>query len=242
MVAVAFSAIVWIGDRERDDSPLAASSDETVTTVEEASSDAPELAGPPHSETPAHSETNPLARRDPDDPMALGDVDAPVVIVEWIDMRCPFCARFSQETLPPLVERYIDSGLVRLEVREVVFFGDQSLEAAVAARAAGEQGLFHEFVDAVYAAAPDRGHADLPRPRLVEFAEEAGVPDLGQFETDLDRDDLRRAVEQSTTTASRLGVGSVPFFVVGNLAFAGAQSLDVFEQVIAAELGGAAVE
>ncbi|HLQ79477.1 MAG TPA: thioredoxin domain-containing protein [Brachybacterium sp.] len=38
-----------------------------------------------------------MVRRDPDDPRAIGDVDAPVVLVRWTDLRCPSCASFHRD-------------------------------------------------------------------------------------------------------------------------------------------------
>ena len=73
--------------------------------------------------------------------MAIGAIDAPVVLSEWVDFRCPFCAVFSRDVLPQLVQEYVDEGKVRIEVHDVAFFGDESLRAAVAARAAGEKSL-----------------------------------------------------------------------------------------------------
>ncbi len=177
--------------------------------------------------------------RDPDDPMAIGDVDAPVVLVEWTDMRCPYCALFTRDTFPTLVEEYVDTGKVRIEVRDVAYFGDQSVEAAVAARAAANQGMFFEYLDAVYQAAPESGHADLPRETLISFAEEVGIPDMTQFESDLDSEELLTEVQTSTSTAQALGVTSVPFFAVGSSAMAGAQPVDVFRQFLDEALANA---
>src|SRR5699024_2745913 len=73
--------------------------------------DAAEAPEPPAGpETGAEPQPEPVRveRRDPDDPMAIGDVDAPVVLVEWVDMRCPYCAMFGRETLPTLVEEYVE--------------------------------------------------------------------------------------------------------------------------------------
>jgi len=219
VAVVAFGVVVLVGSRDRG----------RVTE-----------AGPAGEGGPSEAASEPaVVRRDAGDVAALGAVDAPVVIVEWLDLRCPFCARFSRETLPGIVERYVDAGLVRYEVRDVAYFGDRSVDGAVAARAAGEQGRFHEYLAAAYAAAPDRGHPDLPREQLVAFAREAGVADLYRFEADLDRDDLRRAVQERTSAAGRLGVTSVPFFVIGDVAFAGAQPTEVFEQVIEEQLAEA---
>ncbi|RXZ48739.1 disulfide bond formation protein [Agromyces fucosus] len=180
-----------------------------------------------------------LAKRDPNDPLAIGDVDAPIVLVEWADFRCPFCAVVTNQTLPTIFDEYVEQGLVRYEFRDVAFFGDESVDAAVAARAAGEQGRFPEYLEAVFAAAPEKGHPDMPREKLIGFAAEAGVPDLAKFEQDLDRADLRDAVLASTAEAQKLGVTSVPFFVAGDQAIAGAQPIENFRALLDEQLAAA---
>ncbi|MGZ0711098.1 DsbA family protein (plasmid) [Coraliomargarita sp. W4R53] len=175
-----------------------------------------------------------IVLRDPADPMALGDVDAPIVMVQWTDMRCPYCAVFSRDTLPVLVEEYVDNGDVRIEVRDVAFFGDGA--PAAAARAAGNQGMFAEYISAVYEAAPESGHPDLPREQLISVAKEIGVPDMDRFAADIDDPELLALVSDSTSTAQQLGVNSVPFFVVGDQALAGAQPVDVFREFLDAAL------
>ncbi|MFB9311011.1 protein-disulfide isomerase [Agromyces hippuratus] len=180
-----------------------------------------------------------IATRDPDDPLAIGDVDAPVVLVEWADFRCPYCAVVTNETLPVIFDEYVEQGLVRYEFRDVAFFGEESIDAAVAARAAGEQGRFPEYLEAVFAAAPEKGHPDMPREKLIGFATEAGVPDLAKFEQDLDRADLRDAVLASTAEAQKLGVTSVPFFVAGDQAIAGAQPIENFRALLDEQLAAA---
>lgn len=170
-----------------------------------------------------------FVRRDPADPMAIGSVDAPVVMTMWTDLRCPFCAVFSRDTLPALVEQYVEAGQVRIEFSDVAFFGEQSEDAAVAAIAAGNQGLYMEFATAIYDEAPERGHPDLPRERLLEYAEKAGVPDMERFVADLDDPGVRAQAQQDTISAQQLGVNSVPFFVAGNTALSGAQPVQAFQ-------------
>lgn len=187
-------------------------------------------AGP--SEPEAQETSLGLELRDPQDPMAIGDVDAPVVMVHWTDMRCPYCALFSRDTLPTIIEEYVDTGDVRIEYRDVAFFGEESELASVAARAAANQDKYSEYMFAVYAAAPESGHADLPREALIGFAEQVGVPDIGRFTADLDDPKLAAAVQQSTIAAQQIGVNSVPFFVVGNQAVSGAQPIDTFRSFL----------
>lgn len=177
-----------------------------------------------------------VARADADDPRAIGDIDAPVTIVEWTDLRCPYCASFANQTLPTLLTRYVETGQVRIEFHDVAYFGDESVDAAVAARAAGEQGRYVAYLETLYAAAPETGHPDMPREKLVGFAEQAGVPDISAFTAALDRDDLRQAVEDDTTAANSLGITGVPFFVIGDDTLSGAQSSDTFTKTIETQL------
>ncbi|WP_043442006.1 DsbA family protein [Arthrobacter sp. L77] len=177
-----------------------------------------------------------MSRRIADDPTALGAVDAPVVLVEYADYRCPFCAVFSRETLPPLVEKYVESGDLRVEWRDLPVLGGQSSMAAVAGRAAGNQDKFWEFNEAAFAVAPERGHADLPRERLVELAEESGVPDMAQFEADLDSKELQQSVAEDAQEAAALGATGTPTFLVNDTALIGAQPLETFEEAIEAAL------
>lgn len=180
----------------------------------------------------ATPEAQSIERRDPADTMAIGDIDAPVVMSEWIDFRCPFCAVYSRDTLPVLIEEYVNTGKVRIELHDVAFFGEQSTRAAVAARAAGEQGKYVEFVQAIYEAAPESGHPELPADELLGFAKQVGVPDLAKFETDMTRADLQDAVAQSTAQAQQLGVTGVPFFAVNGQALSGAQPVDTFRTLL----------
>jgi protein-disulfide isomerase len=181
-----------------------------------------------------------LAERRDGDPLALGPVDAPVVMIEWSDYRCPFCAVFANDSLHEIREEYVDTGQVRFEFRDLAIFGDQSIDAAVAARAAGEQGRYFEFAEALFAAAPEKGHPDLPEEALVGFAEAASVPDLERFDRDMGDPRLRALVEADTARAQQLGATGTPFFLVGGTPLSGAQPIDVFRRVIEAELSEAA--
>jgi protein-disulfide isomerase len=177
-----------------------------------------------------------MSRRQVDDPTALGSVDAPVVLVEYADYRCPFCGTFSRDSMPELVEEYVDSGKLRIEWRDLPIFGDESIGAAVAARAAGNQGKFWEYHDAIFAAAPERGHPPLPRERLLEFAEKVGVPDLAKFTSDLDDKTLHDQVKFDVAEAAALGAASTPVFLINETPIAGAQPTDIFRAAIDAAI------
>lgn len=173
-----------------------------------------------------------LERRTPGDPMALGAVDAPVVMIEYSDYRCPFCGVYARKTQPDIVTKYVDTGQLRIEWRDLPVFGESSVNAAVAARAAGKQGLFWQFNEAVYAAAPEKGKAELSDPELLAFAKKVGVPDMAKFAADFKGPELRALVNADLAEGTALGLNSTPTFVINNQSIPGAQPLDVFVQVI----------
>lgn len=177
-----------------------------------------------------------LARRDADDITAIGDVDAPLVLIEYSDYRCPFCGVFARDTMPVLMEEYIETGKVRFEWRDLPVFGEESMDGAMAARAAGEQGLYWEYHDAMYADAPERGHLAIDREKIMAWAREVGVPDLAKFEADLENADLRAAVEADAAEGQSIGANGTPTFLVGKTPMVGAQPVDAFRDLIDEQL------
>lgn len=178
-------------------------------------------------------------RNDPDDYMAIGDINAPVVLSEWTDLRCPYCAVFANQTMPKIIQDYVDKGLVRVEFNDVAFFGDESLNGAVAARAAGKQGLYMPYIEELYSRAPESGHASLPEDVLLDIAQTVGVSDMDQFKADLASPELSAQVLESQRNAQAWGISSVPFFVVGpdNQMLSGAQPYEAFQQVLDSQVG-----
>ena len=172
-----------------------------------------------------------LPRREASDPLALGAVDAPVVLTEWADYRCPFCSVWAEETLPQL-QPLIDDGTLRVEFRDLAIFGDESIKAATAARAAGEQGAYFAFQHALFVALPNQGHPDIPDDLVHDIVTDLGL-DLDQFTTDWADPAHAAAVQADSLEAQQLGLTSTPAFVIGTEFLAGAQPLEVFQQVIA---------
>lgn len=172
-----------------------------------------------------------LARRTAGDPRALGEVDAPVVMVMWSDFQCPFCGRFARETQPRLVERFVDTGVLRIEWRDFPYIGPESLPAAVAGRAAAAQGRFWEFGEAVYGQERRPRSDDFDTAHLRAYADQAGL-DLAEYDTAVAGQAGRDEVRAELAEASRLGVTGTPAFLINGNPVIGAQPLESFVAVI----------
>jgi len=73
----------------------------------------------------------------------MGSEKAPVTLVEFVDLQCPFCTEFQKDVLPELKRRYIDTGKLRLSVIDFPLPSHAYAETAAAfARCAGAQGKY----------------------------------------------------------------------------------------------------
>ncbi|WP_295643969.1 DsbA family protein [uncultured Corynebacterium sp.] len=176
-------------------------------------------------------------RRNAEDPFAIGAVDAPVVISEFADMECPYCATFHNETRDKIVQNYVDKGLVRLEWNDFAINGEHAVEGAKAGRAAAKQGKFQEFMNELYKASKGKqGHPGFKKQDFEKFAEAAGVPDMEKFKKDATGKEFDKPVAEARQYGASIGINGTPAFVVGTKFVSGAQPWDVFKKVIDEEL------
>lgn len=169
----------------------------------------------------------------------LGKPDAPVAIIEFTDLQCPYCAGFAMYTFPRLKEAYIDRGKVLYVSRDLPLPRHAyAVPAAVAARCAGEQGRYWEFRHALFAA-----QERLPKEPYAEFARELGL-DLERFAACRADGRQLRAVREDAALAASRGLSTTPSFAIGRLVgdgfmgetISGAKTFDFFAAKIDALL------
>jgi protein-disulfide isomerase len=85
----------------------------------------------------------------PDGPAAYGDEGAPVVMDEWVDFACPACKTFN-DSLAPTINQLVEDGELRVLYHPLSFLGPGSVRAANAFGCAADQGLTHEYYDALF--------------------------------------------------------------------------------------------
>jgi protein-disulfide isomerase len=86
-----------------------------------------------------------------DDGRMRGSANAPVTLIEYSDFTCGYCMKFFRDTWPRLRAKYVDTGKVRFLYRDYPRSDrGAGLEAAIAARCAGEQGQYWAMHDRLF--------------------------------------------------------------------------------------------
>lgn len=178
------------------------------------------------------AETSPnfIERRDADDPLAVGRVDAPVVLVAFGDYQCGHCASWSTNTMTKL-QKHVDDGTLRIEWRDLNIFGEDSARAARAGWAAGRQDRFLDYHHALFPDGHPRSPEQLTDEALVDLADELGL-DAERFAEDMDSADAEDAIAQNQQLGYSLGASSTPAFMLDRQPMLGDQPVEVFERGI----------
>jgi protein-disulfide isomerase len=146
--------------------------------------------------------------------MALGDPAAKVTLVEFGDLQCPVCRGFSEDVIPEVVDAKVRGGEARIAFRSYTIIDSDSVPAAAAAIAAGEQGRGWSFVDLFYRNQGAEGTGYVTDEFLTEVARGAGVPDLAAWNAARRSDRVLAQVRRETAEAQRLGFDGTPSFAV----------------------------
>jgi protein-disulfide isomerase len=128
---------------------------------------------------------------------------------------------------PKLYEKYVEDGTLRIEWRDFPYRGQESVNAAVAARAAQAQGRFWEYHDLLY----ENQSSGFGDENLTAYAKEAGL-DVQSFASDYERPRYAGLVQKDFQEGQRTGVNGTPTFFINDQVLVGLQPLGVFENAI----------
>jgi protein-disulfide isomerase len=145
----------------------------------------------------------------PQSGVTLGSPHAPVTMVEFADLQCPFCAEYSRNVLPTIIDRYVRTGKVQLQLRLLRFLGPDSDRLARVAAAAAGQNRMWQFVELAYERQGRENSGYATDDFINGLAADAGLKrtDAGAA--------AERQVRQSEQAAQSLGIDSTPSFLIG---------------------------
>jgi protein-disulfide isomerase len=168
------------------------------------------IAGGPKDENrPTVHKGVPLLSGIPQQGIALGNPNAPVTMVEFADLQCPYCREYSEKALPDIVRRYVRTGKVRLELRLLRFIGADSDVLARTAAGASEQNRMWQVAALAYARQGRENSGYATQDFVDGLIRDAG---LRKVDAGVKAEDI---VADAERQARRAKIESTPGFLIG---------------------------
>jgi protein-disulfide isomerase len=177
----------------------------------------------------------------------MGDPNAPVTMVEYSDYLCPFCGRHVMETLPTLIDEYIQTGKLKLVFRDfpIEALHPNAPQGHQAAWCVGGEDpvAYWAMHDQLFSRQSEWNQVADPTEFLASAAAAAGA-DSAAYTACMDSGETIANVNDGIAEGQSLGFSGTPSFVFftdtlpKTYTVVGAYPLDYFRQYIDALLAG----
>lgn len=147
------------------------------------------------------------------DGRTLGAATAGVSLEAWEDFQCPACGNYSEGIEPTIIQRYVVTGKIRYTFHDFAFLGQESLDAASAARCAGQQDKFWDYHGWLYANQNGENKGWFSTELLTAIADRIGL-DRSAWEACYTGGSERQAVTAETQAGAAANVSSTPTLVL----------------------------
>ena len=183
---------------------------------------------------PASSQEDTFLLRQDD--RVRGNQQAPVTLLEYSDFTCGYCEKFFEETWPLLFSEYIQTGKLRLIYRDFPrSTSGPSIDTAMAARCAGEQGQYWSMHDQLFSS-----NRKFSSEQIQQQAEDLRL-NVRQFSECVQAERYMDSIYRDRMEGGSIGVRGTPHFILflthnpkegPFLVIPGAFPFDVFQENI----------
>jgi len=167
-----------------------------------------------------------------DEEYFIGDKNAPVTIIEYASLSCSHCANFHINTLPKIIEEYVDQGKVKFVFRDFPF-NYPALLGSMALRCI-DSDIRYQYSSALYKLQSQwvvRENKESKK-ELYKIMQSGGMT-KDQFNQCLDNTDLENKILQGLVDAQNVfNIKSTPSFLINGTLFEGNKSIKDFRKII----------
>jgi len=149
----------------------------------------------------------------PQNGTTLGEDNAPVTLYLYEDFQCPFCGQFDREMFPDLIDDYVRGGKVRVVSETMAFLGPDSVTAARAALAAGEQNRYWPYHTLLFENQGEENSGYVTDDFLRGLAEDTPGLDVQKWEDQRAGNSFTKDLEAVQAKAQASGVNSTPTLI-----------------------------
>ena len=158
----------------------------------------------------------------------LGNINAPITMIEYASMSCPHCAAFHLETLPIIKKEYIDTGKVKLIFRDFPF-NLPALQGSMITKCVGED-LYFKYLDALFSLQKKWVKSKGSRESLFNILSNTGMT-KEEFDGCLNNKDLENKILSHQIRAhEEFNIKTTPSFIINGRLIEGNKSIDTFRK------------
>ena len=165
-----------------------------------------------------------------DDDRILGNVEAPITIIEYSSLTCPHCAKFHTETLPAVKDNWLDSGKARIVYRPFPLDG-LALRAAMVTNCM-EGDRYFTFLEALFHGQKLWAQSGDPVKALSQVAALAGLNNERFAACIEDEGEANAILERRQHGETTYDINSTPTFIVNGRKVQGALGYEAFAEVL----------
>jgi protein-disulfide isomerase len=165
----------------------------------------------------------------PDD-LVLGKADAPVTVIEYASLTCPHCADFHVNVLPKIKAEYIDTGKLRMALRDFPL-DRAAFAASIVARCAGSDRRL-AMLDLFFTRQQAWAGSNDPIAAMAQLAGLAGMNEA-DVKACFEKQDTEKAVlDQRLLSEKVFAIDATPSFIINGTRHSGGMTFEEFKAVV----------
>lgn len=145
----------------------------------------------------------------------LGNPGATVRLLQYEDLQCPICRRYTEDALQTIVEEYVRPGKVKLDFRGLAFLGADSDKALRIALAAGRQNRLWHVVELFYREQGEENSGWVTDAKVDEILGRVPGLDAAKVKRDAHSAGIAKEIAAVEAEAARRRIPGTPWFYIG---------------------------
>lgn len=167
-----------------------------------------------------------------EDDFILGNRNAPITVIEYASMSCSHCANFHQNTLPQLVEEYVNTDKIKIVFRDFplnypALMGSMILQCI-------DKEIRYEYLSALFILQSQwvNPEIEITKKELFKIMQTGGMT-KNQFNECLGNTDLEQKILQGLIEVkNEFNIGTTPSFLINGYLLEGNKPIKDFKKII----------
>ena len=159
----------------------------------------------------------------------LGNLEAPITLIEYASLSCPHCAAFHKSTLPKIKSEYIDTGKVKLVFRDFPL-NLPALQGSMITRCIGED-VYYKYLDALFSLQSSWVRSKNSEEYLFAIIENGGMT-RDEFDLCLANKEIENQILTNQIKAQReFKISTTPSFIINGKLIEGNKPIETFKKI-----------